>query len=159
MPRTLALLFAAALVPGVQAAELPIFDAHVHYSHDAVEMLPTEEVVALLRKANVKRALVSSSDDAGTQKLFAAAPDLIIPELRPYRRRGEIASWVRDPGVVTYLEERLRKYRYVAIGEFHLYGADAELAVPRRMVELARQYGLMLHAHSDADAIERLFAQ
>jgi len=159
MFRTLATLFAAALLPGVHAAELPIFDAHVHYSHDAVEMLPTEEVVALLRKANVKRALVSSSDDAGTQKLFAAAPDLIVPELRPYRRRGEIASWVRDPSVVTYLEERLAKYRYVAIGEFHLYGADAELPVPRRMVELARQYGLMLHAHSDSDAIERLFAQ
>ena len=159
MLRLLAALCAVALLPSVHAAELPIFDAHVHYSHDAVEMLSTEEVVALLRKANVKRALVSSSDDAGTQKLFAAAPDLIIPELRPYRRRGEIASWVRDPGVVTYLVERLAKYRYVAIGEFHLYGADAELPVPRRMVALARQYDLMLHAHSDADAIERLFVQ
>ncbi len=154
-----AVVVAVLAVPDARAAELPIFDAHVHYSHDAVEMLPTEDVVALLRKAKVKRALVSSSDDDGTQKLYTAAPDLIIPELRPYRRRGEIASWVRDPGVVAYLEERLKKYRYVAIGEFHLYGADAELPVPRRMVELARQYGLMLHAHSDADAIERLFAQ
>jgi hypothetical protein len=27
------------------------------------------------------------------------------------------------------------------------------------MVALAREYGLMLHAHSDADAVERLFAQ
>ncbi|MGB8436214.1 MAG: amidohydrolase family protein [Burkholderiales bacterium] len=142
-----------------QGAELPVFDAHVHYSHDAVEMLPVEMVIELLRKANVKRALVSSSDDDGTQKLYAAAPDLIVPELRPYRRRGEIATWVRDPAVITYLEERLRKYRYVAIGEFHLYGADADLPVPRRMVQLARQYGLMLHAHSDADTIERLFAQ
>lgn len=152
----IAMALAASVSSG---AELPVFDAHVHYSHDAVEMLPTEEVVALLRKAKVKRALVSSSDDAGTQKLFEAAPDLIVPELRPYRRRGEIATWVRDPGVITYLEERLKRYRYVAIGEFHLYGADAGLPVPRRMVELAKQYGLMLHAHSDADAIERLFAQ
>lgn len=154
-----AVVVAVLAVSDARAAELPIFDAHVHYSHDAVEMLPTEDVVALLRKAKVKRALVSSSDDDGTQKLYTAAPDLIIPELRPYRRRGEIATWVRDPGVVTYLEERLRKYRYVAIGEFHLYGADADLPVPRRMVQLARQYGLMLHAHSDADTIERLFAQ
>jgi len=142
-----------------QGADLPVFDAHVHYSHDAVEMVPPEEAVAILRKARLKRALVSSSDDDGTQKLYAAAPDLVVPELRPYRRRGEIATWVRDPGVITYLEERLGKYRYVAIGEFHLYGADADLPVPRRMVQLARQYGLMLHAHSDADAIERLFAQ
>jgi len=160
MFRTLAASFAMALAVSIaQGAELPVFDAHVHYSHDAVEMLPVETVIELLRKANVKRALVSSSDDDGTQKLYAAAPDLIVPELRPYRRRGEIATWVRDPGVITYLEERLRKYRYVAIGEFHLYGADADLPVPRRMVQLARQYGLMLHAHSDADTIERLFAQ
>jgi predicted TIM-barrel fold metal-dependent hydrolase len=40
-----------------------------------------------------------------------------------------------------------------------VYGADAELPVPRRIVQLAKQYGLMLHAHSDADAIERLFRQ
>jgi len=152
-------LAAAFGVSIAQAADLPVFDAHVHYSHDAVEMVPPEEAVAILRKARLKRALVSSSDDEGTQKLYAAAPDLIVPELRPYRRRGEIATWVRDQDVITYLEERLGKYRYVAIGEFHLYGADADLPVPRRMVQLARQYGLLLHAHSDADAIERLFAQ
>jgi predicted TIM-barrel fold metal-dependent hydrolase len=160
MIRTLAASLVTTLAVSVaQGAELPVFDAHVHYSHDAVEMLPVETVIELLRKANVKRALVSSSDDDGTQKLYAAAPDLIVPELRPYRRRGEISTWVRDPGVITYLEERLRKYRYLAIGEFHLYGADADLPVPRRMVQLAKQYGLMLHAHSDADTIERLFAQ
>jgi hypothetical protein len=155
-----AALLATALAASVACgSEIPIFDAHVHYSHDAVELVPPEEFIAILRKAGLKRALVSSSDDAGTQKLYALAPDLIVPELRPYRRRGEIATWVRDPGVVTYLEERLGKYRYVAIGEFHLYGADADLPVPRRMVALAKQYGLMLHAHSDVDAIERLFAQ
>jgi len=45
----------------------------------------------------------------------------------------------------------------VAIGEFHVYGADADLPVPKRVVELAKQNGLVLHAHSDADAVERLF--
>ncbi len=147
-----------AAVP-VQAAELPIFDAHVHYSHDAAEMMPPKEAVAILRKAGLKRALVSSSGDAGTQRLVAEAPDLIVPSLRPYRSRGEISSWVRDDSVVTFLEDRLRNARYAAVGEFHLYGADAELPVPRRLVALARQHELVLHAHSDADAIERLFQQ
>jgi hypothetical protein len=150
-----ALLFSAA----VTAQEMPIFDAHVHYSHDARETLPTREAIALLRKAGVRRALVSSSDDEGTQRLLQAAPDLIIPELRPYRTRSDVGTWVREPDIIRYLEERLAKYQYVAIGEFHLFGADADLPVPRRMVELAKRYGLMLHAHSDVDAIERLFAQ
>src|SRR5262245_58898042 len=141
------------------AGELPIVDAHVHYSHDAWDVVPPKEAVALLRRAGVKRALVSSSNDEGTQKLLAEAPGLIIPELRPYRLRADVSTWVRDDGIVVYLEERLRKHTYVAIGEFRRFGADADLPVPRRVVQLARQYGLMLHAHSDAYAVERLFRQ
>ena len=124
-------------LPSLAGAQLPIVDAHVHYSHDAWTVVPPKEAVAILRKAGVKRALVSSSNDEGTQKLLAEAPDLIVPELRPYRLRGDASSWVRDDAIVAYVEERLKRYRYVAIGEFHLFGADAELPVPRRIVELA----------------------
>ncbi len=141
------------------AADLPIFDAHLHYSHDAWESVPPKAAIALLRKAGLRRALVSSSNDDGNQKLYAEAPDLILPSLRPYRTRGEISTWVRDDTVITYLEQRLARHKYVAIGEFHLFGDNAELPVPRRMVQLAKQYKLLLHAHSDADAIERLFKQ
>jgi predicted TIM-barrel fold metal-dependent hydrolase len=154
-----ALLGAPAAGSAQTADRLPIFDAHVHYSHDAWEVVPTADVIALMRKAGLQRALVSSSNDDGTQKLHAAAPDLIVPSLRPYRTRGEISTWVRDESIVTHLEQRLARYRYAAIGEFHLYGADADLPVPRRLVQLARQHGLILHAHSDADAVERLFRQ
>ena len=143
----------------VSAAELPIFDAHVHYSHDAVELTPPKQAAAILRKAGLKSALVSSSGDEGTQQLLAEAPEIVIPSLRPYRTRGETSSWVRDETVVAFLEDRLRRHRYAAIGEFHLFGADADLPVPRRMVALAKQHRLVLHAHSDADAIERLYAQ
>ena len=152
----LSLLF---LVLPATAAELPIFDAHVHYSHDAWDNLPPKAAIEILRKAGVKRALVSSSVDDGQQRLVAEAPDLILPSLRPYRSRGDVSTWVRDPSVPGYLEERLKKFRYVAVGEFHLYGADADLPGPRRMVELAKQYKLLLHAHSDVDAVERLFKQ
>jgi hypothetical protein len=143
----------------VSAQNLPIFDAHLHYSHDAWEVVPVQEAIAILRKAGVKRALISSSGDDGQQRLYAAAPDLVLPELRPYRTRGEIGTWIRDESLIPYLQERLAKYKYVAIGEFHLYGADADLPVVRRMVELARKHKLFLHAHSDVDAVERLFRQ
>ena len=152
-------IFLAIAALAASAAELPVFDAHIHYSHDAWDSVPPAQAIALLRKAGVRRALVSSSNDDGNQKLYALAPDLILPSLRPYRSRGDIGTWVRDDTIASYLEERLQKYRYAAIGEFHLYGADADLPVPRRMVELARQYKLYLHAHSDKDAIERLYRQ
>ena len=154
------ILIAAFLMPfAAWGAELPIFDAHVHYSHDAWESLPPKDAVALLRKAGLKRALISSSGDDGQQRLYAEAPELVLPSLRPYRSRGEISSWVRDESVPAYLEERLKKHRYVALGEFHLYGADADLAVPRRLVQLAKQHRIFLHAHSDIDAVERIFRQ
>ena len=157
------LIAALCAVLGVSTAahadELPIFDAHLHYSNDAWDVVPPDIVLDILRKAGVKRALVSSSGDAGQQRLYAAAPDLIIPSLRPYRERGETGTWMRDPSVIPYLENNLKQRLYVAIGEFHLYGADADLPVPRRMVALAKQYGIFLHAHSDADAVERLFKQ
>lgn len=160
MLKALPILIAAAgalAASHAAAQELPIFDAHIHYSHDARDVLPPAEAIAILRKAGVKRALVSSSGDEGTQELLALAPDLIIAELRPYRRRGELGSWTRDDSVIPYLEERLKAGKYAAIGEFHAYGADVETPVVRRVISLAREHRLFLHAHSDADAIERLF--
>ena len=154
-----AFAFAAASGAALAADPLPIFDAHIHYSHDAWESVPPSEAIGILRKAGVKRAMVSSSSDDGTQQLYKEAPDLVIPSLRPYRTRGETGTWFRSDTMVAHLEDRLKRYKYAAIGEFHLYGADADLPVPRRMVQLAKEYKLFLHAHSDADAIERMFKQ
>ena len=148
-----------ALASLAAAADLPIFDAHIHYSHDTRDVLPAATAIGILRKAGVRRALVSSSNDDGTQALYREAPDIIIPELRPYRVRSDLSSWTRDKFIVPYVEERLRRYRYVAIGEFHVYGADAELPVVRHMVQLARKHKLFLHVHSDAEAVERIFRQ
>jgi predicted TIM-barrel fold metal-dependent hydrolase len=141
------------------AAPLPLFDAHLHYSHDAWELVPPRQAAGLLRAAGLRTALVSSSNDEGTQKLWAEAPDIVVPVLRPYRTREDTGAWVREEAIVRYMEERLARYRYAGVGEFHLFGADADLPVPRRMVALARERGLFLHAHSDAEAVERLFAQ
>ena len=159
MPTRHAVVLLALLPLTAAAADMPIFDAHVHYSHDAWVNLPPADAIAILRKAGLRRALVSSSGDDGTQRLVDAAPALVIPSLRPYRTRGDVGTWVRDETVTAFLEERLRSSRYAAIGEFHLYGADADLPVPKRMIALAREHKLVLHAHSDVDAIERIYVQ
>lgn len=138
--------------------QLPIFDAHMHYSHDAVERIPPEEVAKLLRDAGVKKALVSSSDDNGTQLLRAAAPDIVVPALRPYRRRGEINSWMHDPDVIDYLTDKLSRYEYEAIGEFHAYGDDIQTEVIQTMIGLAKERNLILHHHGDRDALDQIFA-
>ncbi len=140
-------------------AQLRIIDTHIHYSHDAWDMLPPKEAIKVLRQAGLHKAFVSSSSDDGTQMLFEAAPDLIVPVLRPYRKRGELGTWFRDETVIDLLEKRLAKNRYAGIGEFHIFGQDAELPVVQRVVALAKRYKLFLHAHSDAEAVDRLFIQ
>lgn len=141
------------------AAERPLIDAHIHYSHDAWEMLPPEDAVDVLRKAGLKRAFVSSSSDDGTQKLYAVGREIVVPVLRPYRRRGETGTWLRDETVVDMVAERLSQNTYAGIGEFHVFGDDADLPVMREMVALAAKHGIFLHAHSDAEAVERIFVQ
>jgi predicted TIM-barrel fold metal-dependent hydrolase len=71
---TAVLLAAAAL--SVQAQ--PIFDAHLHYSHDAWDLVPVADAIAIMRKAGLRRALISSAGDEGQQRLYAAAPDLFL---------------------------------------------------------------------------------
>lgn len=145
------------VAPAFSAAERPLFDAHIHYSEDVWQAIPPQQAIERLKQAGLVGALVSSSPDEGTQKLRRTAPDFVVPALRPYRKRGELESWLRDETVIPYLERRLAEHRYVAIGELHVNGPDADLPVVRQVVELARRHQLILHVHGDANAIEILF--
>jgi len=139
--------------------QLPVFDAHIHYSHDVWEAIPPKDAIRRLREAGIKRALVSSTSDEGTQRLFQADPAFVIPALRPYRKRGTLKTWMYDESVIPYLKEQLAKYRYFAIGELHIDGEQAKLPTMREIIQLAKQHQLMLHVHSDAEAIKYIFEQ
>ena len=113
-------------------------------------------MLALLDQAGVRRAFVSSTPDENTVRLYEAAPDRIVPVLRPYRQPGELGTWHLDPTVVPYLEQRLARPIYRGIGEFHLSGSDARAPVVRQVAELAARHRLFLHCHCDAEAVEIL---
>ena len=51
---------AAALgVPAARAAGgMPLFDPHIHYSHDAWELVPPKQAVQILRQAGLRGAFV-----------------------------------------------------------------------------------------------------
>ena len=138
---------------------LPIFDAHIHYSHDVWDAIAPEEAIRRLRELGIKRVMVSSSSDEGTQRLYQAAPTFVVPVLRPYLKRGTIENWMYDETVIPYLNERLMNYRYAGIGELHINGEQAYSPVMQKIISLAKQYNLLLHVHSDAKAIEFIFKQ
>lgn len=154
-------LFCFALVIGagaLAADRLPIFDAHIHLSADAAAQYSPEQVVQILDRAGVERALVSSSPNDGTRALYQKYPSRIVPEVRPYFRRGETGSWFRNPDVIPLVENELKRGIYRGIGEFHLYAGQTDSPVVRRLAQLAVEHNVPLHAHSDEGAIHELFA-
>lgn len=143
-------------ITSVQAGELPIFDAHIHYSEPDWGALSPVQALAILDQAGVHRALVSSTPDDGTLKLYEHAPQRIVPFLRPYRTRQDMGSWHSDPAVQASVEERLKRGIYKGIGEFHLSAAHADAPVVKRCAELAAEHQLWLQAHVDDVTIEKL---
>jgi hypothetical protein len=151
---------APAGTPGVIGGRtLPLFDTHVHYSQDAWGPIPIQQALDLMDLSGTQLAMVSSTPDEGTIRLHQAAPDRIIPILRPYRTRDDMTTWHSDPSIVPYLEERLALGVHRGLGEFHLYGNDAHSEVMGQILRLTTQRDLLLHAHSDVAAIENLFAR
>lgn len=160
--RLFLLAFAAALTaPGAgaraQTADLPIFDTHIHYSAPDWAEYPEERILGILQTAGIRRALVSSTPDDGTIKLYQKDPRRIVPILRPYRTREDIGHWWQDPSVIPYLESRLALKVHKGIGEFHLFGGQSGTPVIKRLTEIAVRENLYLHAHSDEVAIVELF--
>jgi len=149
------LLFALGAAPPA-AAQLPIFDAHIHYSRPDRDVYPPERALSILTAAGVRRAIVSSTPDDGTLKLYEKAPKCIVPFLRPYRTRDDMGSWHSDPGVQAYIEDRLKRGIYRGIGEFHLSAANAGGPTVKRIAEFAAEGDLFLQAHVDDVTIEKL---
>jgi hypothetical protein len=147
------------LAVGAAHAVEPLHDGHIHYSANAHDSVSPEQALALLDQAGIRRALVSSTPDDGTLTLHRLAPERVVPVLRPYRDRDDMASWHRDPEVVAYVEARLAASGvYRGLGEFHLDAGDVGSPQMARLIELAREHGLFLHAHTDAAGIEALVA-
>jgi predicted TIM-barrel fold metal-dependent hydrolase len=156
--RLLAIVTAITLMSSAApvAAQLPIFDAHIHYSRPDWDAYTPERALSILAQAGVHRAIVSSTPDDGTVKLYDRAPAAIVPFLRPYRTREDMGSWPRDPAVAAYVEDRLKRGIYRGIGESHFGASDVTAPTVRRIAELAAQHKLFLQCHIDETTVEKM---
>src|SRR5439155_1410073 len=116
-----------------------------------------ERVLSILAQAGVRRAIVSSTPDDGTLRLYDRSPAGIVPFLRPYRTREDMDSWTRDPAVAAYVEERLdKRHVYRGIGELHLGAEDVDAPTVRRIAELAKARDLFVQCHIDETTVEKM---
>ncbi|CAN5174549.1 hypothetical protein BH11PSE11_BH11PSE11_36280 [soil metagenome] len=152
------LALSAGLARADQPPPLPLFDAHMHYNIEARETVSPQQVIALWRKTGIRAVLATSRPNQGTLDLIALqAPDVrIVPFLRPYRVQPDRHDWFANPAIESFVDSELKRGIYRGIGEFHIFGQDADAPFVAKLAKLAKERGLWLHAHSDDDAIERI---
>lgn len=139
---------------------IAIFDAHLHYNWEPKPFYDLAQVLALFKQHRVTGILATSRPNDGTHALVDAKADglWVVPFIRPYRIRADIASWFNDPSIYELVETEFKRGGYRGIGEFHLSGRAAATDWVRRVADFAVRHDLYLHAHADAEAIEILFA-
>ena len=142
--------------PSPSPPPITLFDAHVHYNADAWTVYSPERALEVLARAGVTRALVSSTPDEGTFRLYDRAPDVVVPFLRPYRAESGAASWARDGTVVAYVRSIYRPGVHRGIGEVHLAAGESDLPVVRAIFGMAVAEGLWLQIHTDAKGIDEV---
>jgi len=135
----------------------PIFDAQVHYNKESWQRVSVQAIMNTADELNVPWLLVGSMPNEGTWRLHQNDPGRVIPMLVPYESREQRTNWFEEPKTKEFIEHQLQHWPYRGIGEFFLFDKQAETPVVQRMVELAVQRGLILHARSDPTALERLF--
>lgn len=140
------------------AAQLPIFDAHIHYKEPAWGPYPPDTIIELMDSNGVAMGLVSSTPDEGTIMLLKAAPKRIVPELRPYHGDAGSSNWTQAQGMKDYLVKRLDEHPHEGIGEFHLHSIDTvDKDLLKAVTEMALARDIPLHVHSGAEPVKVLF--
>lgn len=136
----------------------PVHDAHIHYDKDVWAVLTAADAIRLLLSENITRALVSATPTQGAEMLYRENPEVVIPMLRPYKDWRHRYTWFNDPGLEAYLLEHLARVPYRGIGEFHVFGKDADTQPVATMIELARERQLVLHQHTDLAGMKILLS-
>lgn len=144
---------------GPAIRDVPIFDAHMHYMEAAWHPYPVKRVIELMDRSGVAMALVSSTPDQGTIKLWEYAPGRIVPELRPYHGNAGSPNWTKSAGMLGYIRGRLKRYPHVGIGEFSIHEHQLDPSDRPFLAEIARmasKRNIPVHIHSGAEPV-RLF--
>jgi hypothetical protein len=155
LPVLLALLLLSA--PTTRAGDLLLFDAHLHYSAEDVAQYSAADILSILDRNGVTRAVVTATPPQQALSLYRHAPARIVPLLGVYRQPGNKQDWHRDASLPARVEAQLAAGPWAGIGELHLFADDRHSPVFRRLAELAVQHDLPLLLHGDPAVIDSLY--
>src|SRR6202162_4889732 len=155
-----ALAVAAIGAAGARAQErLEIFDAHLHYNQEPAPFYTLAQVLEVFRRNAITGIVATNRPNKGTHQLVEAkAPGLwVVPFIRPYRVRSDIQTWFKDSAIYELIQSEYKRGYYRGVGEFHIYGQDAEAPLVKKAVDFAAERNLYVLAHCDETALLILF--
>lgn len=157
--RCASVVVALLAVDRASAQQLKIFDAHLHYNQEPNPFYPLDKVLEVFRRNGVAGIVANSRPNKGTHQLVEVkAPGLwVVPFIRPYRVRGDIQTWFKDPAIYELIQDEYKRGYYRGVGEFHIYGQDAEAPLVKKAVDFAMERDLYVLAHCDEPALLILF--
>lgn len=144
------------LLPGISAA-LPLFDVHLHYTAGDAAQISPAEVIAILERNDVERAVIIGRPPKLAQQLYREAPERILPFLGVYREHDDKLRWMHDEALPSRVEKTLKEGHWRGLGELHIFAAERRSPVFRRLVELAVEHHLVLMIHGDPAVIDTLY--
>lgn len=159
LPIGSAALLAGLLLAPPAGAVQPLFDAHLHYSAGDARALSPAQVLEILDRNGVTRAVVSGTPPGHTAALHAHAPDRIVPFLSVYRGEADKAGWPLDEALPDRVERALEAGPWQGVGELHIFAAHRHSPVFRRIVASATKRGLPLQLHGDPAVVDALYEQ
>ena len=137
-----------------------LFDAHLHYSHQAWNVIDIESALRLLDGVGITTALTSSTPDEGTLKLMHKKhPRVhIVPFYRPYKENKDRVSWFKNPDRLRSAREAIEAGGYIGFGEVHI---QAPINISDKhvqdLIRRAANRGLFIQVHADQAVITRIF--
>jgi len=135
----------------------PLFDVHLHYNQSDVAEFSPAKVIEILKRNNVRYAVVTSRPPELVTQLRQKAPDMIIPMLGVYQTLDDKARWYKDDQLPARVEAALKKGNWQALGELHIFADQREQPVFKQIIQLAVDYQLPLTLHGDPAVIDTVY--
>jgi hypothetical protein len=145
------------LLPLSGRAVQPLFDSHLHYNEADARAYSPAQIIAILDRYQIQRAVVTGTPAHHALDLYRQAPERILPFLGVYRSSADKGGWSQDTALPDRVQQALAQGRWRGVGELHIFAQQRHSPVFLRIVDLSTAQGLPLLMHCDPAVIDSLF--
>jgi len=148
-------MFCMFVFAGVRAEpnQLPVADVHLHYNWSQAELISPTEVLAILKRNQVRLAVVFSTPTTNALLLSNISNGRVIPFFSPYLDARTRYRWFYEKRVLELARAGLASGTYQGIGEVHVIsglGPRRDNPIFQGLLKLAAEFDVPFNIHTEA---------